>query len=178
MIDAYTLVYGGAGVDCCYLTQRACIIIIIIMIIFPSFLIVPVSLKVQGVRVPSDSLVDFGDLLYRVNYEPDPSNNNTMLHDEALLCVTDLVECCESPQPRGDWFYPDGSVVEFDGNPDNKAFRANRGQNEFRNGRQFYGSVRLWRRFTPTERGRFRCEIPNAANPNISQTLYANICEF
>ena len=129
-------------------------------------------------RVPNNSLVDFGDLLYRINYEPDPSNNNTMLHNESLLCVTDLVECCESPQPRGDWYYPNRSRVEFDGNPANRVFRANRGQNEVRNGRQFYGSVRLWRRFTPTERGHFRCEIPSAANPNVNQTLYANICEF
>ena len=129
----------------------------------------------------NNSLVDADDLLYRTTREPeleDPSNNNTMLHDEALLCVTDLVECCESPQPRGDWFYPDGRVVEFDGNPKNRVFRANRGQNEFKKGRQFYGSVRLWRRYGPPERGRFRCEIPNAANPNVNQTLYANICEF
>ena len=132
-------------------------------------------------RAPNNSLVDLGDLLYRTNHYPeleDPSNNNTMLHDAVLLCVTDLVECCESPQPQGNWFYPDGRVVEFDGFPFNTIFRANRGQNEVRDGRQFYGSVRLWRRFTPTERGRFRCEIPSAANPNVSQTLYANICEF
>ena len=130
---------------------------------------------------PNNSLVGFGDLLYRTTSVPeleDPSNNNTMLHDESLLCVTDLVDCCESPQPRGDWFYPNGRVVEFDGFPRNAVFRANRGQNVMRNGRQFYGSVRLWRRFTPTERGRFRCEIPSAANPNVNQTLYANICEF
>ena len=130
---------------------------------------------------PNNSLVGFGDLLYRTTRAPeleDPSNNNAPLHDESLLCVTDLVDCCESPQPRGDWYYPNGSVVEFDGFPHNRVFRANRGQNEVRNGRQFYGSVRLWRRFTPTERGRFRCEIPTAANPNVNQTLYANICEF
>ena len=130
-------------------------------------------------RVPNNSLVDFGDLLYRTSRGPesdDPSNNNATLHDAALLCVTDLVDCCESPRARrGDWYYPNGSRVEFDGLPLNKVFRANRGQNEVRNGRQFYGSVRLWRRFTPTERGRFRCEIPSAANP---KTLYANICEF
>ena len=124
--------------------------------------------------------MDIGDLLYRTTYEPDPSNNNTILHDAALLCVTDLVECCESPQPRGDWFYPNGSVVQFDGFPasGHRVFRANRGQNEFRNGRQIYGSVRLWRRFSPLERGQFRCELPSAANPNVNQILYANICEL
>ena len=30
----------------------------------------------------------------------------------------------------------------------------------------------------PSGRGRFRCELPSAANPNIIQTLYANIGEL
>ena len=138
------------------------------------------SLKVQGVAAPNNSIVDFSDVLYRTNHAPlleDPSNNNSTLHNAALLCVTDLVDCCESP-PRGNWYYPDGSVVEFDGRPKNAVFRSNRGQNEIRNGRQFYGSVRLWHRYTPTQKGHFYCEIPSAANPSVSQTLYANIGEF
>jgi hypothetical protein len=142
--------------------------------------LVGVSLKVHGVTVPNNSLVDFDDLLYRTAYQPDPSNNDATLHDAALLCVTDLVDCCESPQARGDWFYPNGSVVQFDGFffTKDRIFRANRGQNEVRSGRQFYGSVRLWRRFSPPERGHFRCELPSAANPTVNQTLYANICEL
>ena len=123
----------------------------------------------------------FGDLLYRTTREPeleDPSNNKTTLHDESLLCVTDLLDCCESPQPRGDWFYPNGHVVQFDGFPLNAVFRANRGQNEVINGRQFYGLVRLWRRFSPPERGRFRCELPSADNPSVNHTLYVNISEL
>ena len=125
--------------------------------------------------------MDFDDLLYRTNHEPeleDPSNNNTALQDKALLCVTDLVDCCDSPHTvRGDWYYPNGSRVLFDGFPLNLAFRRNRGPNEIKNKRQFYGSVRLWRRFNPKERGRFRCELPSAADPSVNQTLYANICE-
>jgi hypothetical protein len=140
--------------------------------------LVGVSLKVHGVTAPNNSLVDFDDLLYRTPYQPVPSNNNSILHDVSLLCVTDLVGCCESPQPRGDWVYPGGHVVQYDEFAFHGAFWANRGQNEFRNGRQFYGSVRLWRQFTPPERGRFRCELPSAANPTVNQTLYANICEF
>ena len=48
------------------------------------------------------------------------------------------------------------------------------------NGRtQIYGSVRLFRRFgLPPGRGRFRCELPNAADQNVNQTLYANIGEI
>ena len=76
---------------------------------------------------------------------------------------------------RGDWYYPNGSRVLFDGNPQNLVFRRNRGPNEIRNGRRFYGSVRLWRRFGPPERGGFRCELPSAADPSVNQTLYANI---
>ena len=122
--------------------------------------------------------MDVGDLLYRTNCEPeleDPSNNNSRLHDAALLCVTDLVDCCESPQSHGDWLYPNGNIVQFDGFPLNAVFRANRGQNEIRNGRQFYGSVCLWHRYSPKNRDHFHCEIPNATNPSVNQTLYTNI---
>ena len=143
---------------------------------------VGVSLKLQGVTIPNNSLVDFDDILYRANREPlleDPSNANATLHDEALLCVTDLVDCCDSPHAvHGDWYYPNGSRVLFDGFPQNLAFRRNRGPNEITNGRKFNGSVRLWRRFSPRERGHFRCELPSAADPSVNQTLYANICEF
>ena len=150
--------------------------------LYPFPLSVGVSLKLQRVTIPNNSLVDFDDLLYRTNHEPeleDPSNANATLHDAALLCVTDLEDCCNSPHTvRGDWYYPNGSRVLFDGFPLNLAFRRNRGPNEMLNGRQFYGSVRLWRRFTPPERGHFHCELPSAANPSVNQTLYANICEF
>ena len=141
-----------------------------------------VSLKVQGVTVPNNSIVDFNDLLYSTGSRPytgDPSNTNATLHDATLLCVTDLVDCCESPRTvRGDWYYPDGRRVLADGFPLHTIYRRSRGPNEFRNGRQFYGSVRLWRRFTPRERGLFRCELPSAADPSVNQILYANICEF
>ena len=102
-----------------------------------------------------------------------PSNNNS---NGALLCITDLEDCCASPRAvRGDWYYPDGSRIEDSGN----GFLVNRGPNEVIDGEQFYGSVRLFRRFSGApERGRFRCELPNAANPFVNQILYVNICEF
>ena len=89
------------------------------------------------------------------------------------MCVTDLEACCESP-PHGDWYYPDGSRVSLV--LDVATFQTNRGQNEVINGQQFHGSVRLWRRYTPPERGLFRCEIPDANS--VNQNLYVNICEF
>ena len=105
-----------------------------------------------------------------------PSNNNS--RDEALLCVTDLMDCCESPHTvRGDWYYPDGTRVEFDPRTP-VTFPANRGPSEEMNG-QVYGSVRLFCRYgLPPGRGRFRCELPNAADQNVNQTLYAIIGEI
>ena len=95
-----------------------------------------------------------------------------------MLCVTDLEDCCESPHTvRGNWYYPDGSVVQFDAR--GVTLRANRGPNEIINGRQFYGSVRLFRRWSkPQGRGHFRCELPSAADPSVNQILYANIGEL
>ena len=120
--------------------------------------------------------MDLDDVLYRAPYpccSEDPTNANG-IHDQALVCVTDFEDCCESP-PRGNWYLPDGTVVTYSGTG-GASFEINRGQNEVLNGRQFYGSVRLWRRYSgPPGRGRFRCELPTAANPSVAQTLYTNI---
>ena len=95
--------------------------------------------------------------------------------------MTDLEDCCDAPRTvRGDWYYPDGSTVPSGNiNHGGNAFLRNRGPNEVRSGRQFYGSVRLFRRFSAIpERGRFRCELPSAAAPNTDLTIHVNICEF
>ena len=139
------------------------------------------SLKLFGVIVPNNSLVDIDDILYRApvdGFSEAPSNNNPGLHDHSLLCVTDLEDCCDSPHTvRGNWFYPDGNLIPFTG--PHATFRRNRGPNEVINGRQFYGSVRLFRKWSrPTERGRFHCELPSAADPSATQILYANIGEL
>ena len=96
------------------------------------------------------------------------------LHDGALLCVTDLEDCCDAPHTvRGDWYYPDGRTVptvNLSNLYHGSAFQRNRGPHEVNDGLQFYGSVRLFRRWSnPPERGRFRCEIPSAADPNVTQ---------
>ena len=118
--------------------------------------------------------MDIEDLLYRRPTDPVPSNNNE-LHNQTLLCVTDLVECCETP-PRGNWYYPDGYIIVALDNGTNAKFQSNRGQYEQMN---VNGSVRLWCRHddneVPPERGRFRCELPSAANPSVNQTLYVTI---
>ena len=100
--------------------------------------------------------------------------------------MTDLVDCCDAPHTvHGDWYYPGGQTAVPSSGSDNfitdglASFLTNRGPNEVRNGRQFYGSVRLFRRWSgPPERGRFRCEIPSAASPSVNQILYVNIGEL
>ena len=139
----------------------------------------------RGEVLPNDSFVDLDDVMYTA-FNPDirsdlPSNRNP--RDEALSCVTDLVDCCgtESNTTRtehGDWYFPDGTRVAESGG--GSRFLVNRGPNEvLSNGSQVYGSVRLYRRYSsPPGRGRFHCELPSAADPSVNQTLYANICEF
>ena len=133
--------------------------------------------------LPNDSFVDFDDVLNIGMISSNiPSNRN--LRDRALQCITDLVDCCgtESGTVRaehGDWYFPDGTRVhDFDPSGSTR-FLINRGPNEIINGRQFYGSVRLFRRWSGVpERGRFHCELPSAANPSVNQIIYVNICEF
>ena len=117
--------------------------------------------------------MDFDDVV-TIGNGASPSNSNPI--NGVVLCITDLVDCCDSPRTvRGDWYYPDGRSVGSSGD----GFLANRGPNEVINQQKIYGSVRLFRRFsTPPEKGRFHCELPNAANPSVNQTLYVNICEF
>ena len=136
-----------------------------------TFLAVGVSLQLNGKTIPNNSLVDLEELLY--NPQQDPTNANGL---QTLMCVTDLTECCETPA-LGNWYYPDGSTIDqLDDGGIGPKFRSNRGQNEVINGQPFYGSVRLWRRWTPRERGLFRCELPDTND--VNQSLYVNICEF
>ena len=132
-------------------------------------------MELLGVTLPNNSFVNFEDILDTTS-TPLPDNGLSPL---ALQCQTDLVDCCNPPHTRrGNWYYPDGTVIVHDAG--GASFRRNRGPNGPHGpGRQMvYGVVRLWRRGIPPERGRFRCEIPNAANPNVSQILYMHICEL
>ena len=118
--------------------------------------------------------MDYDDTLYTTNDGQNPTNANG--HDQTLVCETDLEDCCDAPHTvRGNWYLPNGDVVTNTGAP---VFRNNRGPNEERNGQQFYGSVRIFRRYSALQRGRFRCELPSDADPNVTQILYANIGEF
>ena len=81
--------------------------------------------------IPNNSLINIGDLLYRAGGNPVPTNANG-LHNRTLVCITDLVDCCDSPRTvHGDWYYSDGRVVKFDA--EGRIFRINRGPNEIIN---------------------------------------------
>ena len=133
--------------------------------------------------------MDFDDTLNIGSSGSAPTNRNSGFEDRALQCITDLVDCCgtesDSPVSRtqhGNWYFPDGNrVSEFISSVSDQStrFLVNRGPNEVINEQQFNGSVRLFRRFSAIpERGRFRCELPSAADPSVNQILYINICEF
>ena len=120
-----------------------------------------VFLQLDGVRLPNNSLVDIDDI-------PDENivGSDTVAIANALMCMTDLVECCNAaqrdvPGSLGEWYYPDGSLVKYRG-----TFRRNRGRSV----------VRLWRNNNPMERGRFYCELPDAQT--VNQTNYVNICKL
>ena len=130
--------------------------------------------------------MDIDDIMYTTPTGPMsdvPSNTNP--RDEALKCVTDLKDCCGGTASlsgtmramHGDWYLPDGSRVGFD-TGGSIAFQTNRSPNEEMNGQTVYGSVRLYRRWNPPDRGRFRCELPSANISNVNQTIYAYICEL
>ena len=106
---------------------------------------VGVSLRFRGATIPNGSFVDLDDIMYTdpgSNRSDIPSNTNP--RDEALLCVTDLEDCCAPPHAvHGDWYLPNGNRVEFKAGY-SVSFQANRGPNEEINGQQFNGSVRLY----------------------------------
>ena len=123
-----------------------------------------------GGTIPSDSFVDLDDVL-NIGRGAYPENN----HPSALVCLTDLVDCCAAPRTvRGDWYFPDGRTVGSDHG--SYTFIATRGANDG----TFQGSVCLFHSGSnrPSGRGRFRCELPSAANSSVNQIIYVNICEF
>ena len=96
------------------------------------------------------------------------NNGSNILIDEigegdegALLCITDLLECCHSGDtpgeggPLGKWFYPNESLVQVKDRGDD--FYRNRGT----------GVVRLNRRNNATSpTGQFCCVVPDATLTN------------
>ena len=87
-----------------------------------------------------------------------------------LFCNTDRSDCCRATTgvaAQGHWYFPDppGGQVLIVGTRTGDFFYRDRRD----------GVVRLNRRNNPTERGRFRCEIPDSAGDLMN--LYVNIGE-
>ena len=84
--------------------------------------------------------------------------------DDALLCLTNATNCCAGSNRMGEWYLPNGTVVssfsDNGNNPNNDFFSRNRD----------HSVVRLNQYNSPSERGRFSCEL-------LGNTIYVNICE-
>ena len=115
----------------------------------------------NGMIIPNDSYVLASDIAVYYN---------------GLLCHTDKSGCCRASNhpngtnvAQGQWYYPDGrevmsyTVVYYNTSSPRNFFFRNRGT----------GRVRLNIQGNPSERGRFRCEIPSAAGGIV--ILYVNI---
>ena len=116
-----------------------------------------VRLSLKGANITNNSFVDVDDI-----------GEN----DDALLCHTNKTYCCDSesvsiPEDRaGEWYSTCNkkTKVETLGDPArNKTFYRNRGPSV----------VRLNRRGSPSKRGCFQCEVPDANN--VPQTIFVNI---
>ena len=84
----------------------------------------------------------------------------------ALLCHTDKVDCCTDMMRQtraGEWYFPNGTRVGTFGGFQDEFYR-NRGTQVVRLNR---------RQGTFTERGLFRCEVPDS--DNVTQSVYINI---
>ena len=86
-------------------------------------------------------------------------------HDHALLCVTDLRNCCRPPhtgkiRALGSWYFPNGTRVPSSGIMWD--FYRTRGP-----------SVVRLRRRRGGENGIYRCVIPDTAN--VFQTIYIGV---
>lgn len=122
-----------------------------------------VSLSLRGTSLPNNSYVDVNDI--------GEGGTGGASDAEGVLCLTNKQNCCGASQvggdPLGQWFFPNGSVV--DSRSSNIA--SSRADYFFRN--RFQSVVRLLQVGQPDERGLFRCEVPNAFN--VNQTLYVNM---
>lgn len=72
--------------------------------------------------------------------------------DNALLCFTERLTCCDGGNRAGEFFFPNGTLVQISSS--NANFYRNRGIKHIRLNRRNDAT-------TPT--GRYRCQIPDAS---------------
>ena len=123
------------------------------------FYITGVFLSLNGVTIPSDGYVAVSDI----------GIGSTGLH-----CNTDRSDCCRGfDHPRGiaqgHWYLPNGiEVMTF-----TEEDWARPEPDDFFSRDRRVGVVRLNHNGNPTDRGRFRCEIPDTNG--VTVTLHVNI---
>ena len=112
-------------------------------------------LSLKGAVIANDSYVD---------------ENDIGENDNALHCHTDKLDCCNQlPNRAGEWFFPNGSKVTVKGKANVSSqdyYYRNRGQTV----------VLLNRVKNPPEKGRFRCEVPNAGE-ELQITYVNTVCD-
>ena len=87
------------------------------------------------------------------------------VEEAALLCHTNKTNCCGLPNRAGEWYFPNGTRVGIKGVSQDEFYR-NRGPQVVRLNRR-QGTLNF------TDRGLFRCEVPDSRN--VNQTVYVNI---
>ena len=123
--------------------------------VFVLSLLLGVYLSLRGVTIPNDGYVLVSDIGFG---------------DSRLLCNTDRSGCCRSSDglAQGHWYLPDPPG-------DRVLIRGTRTTGNYFYRDRFTGQVRLNRVGSPSDRGRFRCEIPNTDGALVD--LYVNIGE-
>ena len=110
-----------------------------------------VYLARRGVHITNNSIINTGD----IGQSSDSPNG-------ALQCITDNMRCCSQDPRRGEWYQPNGALVQ--GTTSTTAFYRTRGAN---------GEVSLNRPSdveSPT--GQFCCEVPDGTNTNQTLCVY------
>jgi hypothetical protein len=110
-----------------------------------------VYLALKGMEITNDSNINIRD----IGQSSDNPNG-------ALQCITDNLRCCHRNPRLGEWYQPNGSLVQ--GTSSTTTFYRTRGDN---------GEVSLNRPSgVESSTGRFCCEVPDATSKN--QTLCVN----
>lgn len=123
-----------------------------------------VSLSLRGTPIPNNGYVDVNDI---------GAGGDTGINDiEGLLCLTNKIDCCADGQvvggeTLGHWIFPNGTIVG------SRRSNIDAGRTDYFYRNRFQSVVRLLRVGNPSERGRYRCEVPNA--DDVNQTVYVNI---
>ena len=125
--------------------------------------LIGVYLSLNNVIIPNDGYVLVSDI---------------GIDFRAIICNTNKSDCCRAGDTPdgvvlGHWYYPDGSEIQ--------SFTTQEGANPTRDyffRDRYIRIVRLNRHGVPPERnrGRFRCEVPDANGINVTQ--YVNIGEY